>query len=198
MLQVSQKLPALNAESEALPFPAGSIQWNKTLQTSQDEINRFREDGFTMNPPLTYGPWLSQVMQDIEQACNKPVEKWNIYEIKKAGRYILDQNFLMVYAPINYMQPKITNKKTFLPGYFDGWMILVDFKQGIPLGYARFQCATTLYKLEYRQFGIGIDPIPISLPLFKTTNVQKELEDDFRNEFFRKSDSTYMAFKQRD
>jgi hypothetical protein len=195
MIQVRERLPVLTHESSPAPFPAGPVQWNKTLQTSLDEVSRFTQNGFAIDPPIIYGPWLSQVMHDIEKGYHEPSEKWNIYEIIKAGKYVLSQEFLMVFVPLYHSQPKVIDKKTFLPGYFDGWMILVDFRNGTPLGYARFQAATTLYKVEYRQFGIGVNPVPFSLPLFKTTNVEKELEEDFRKEFFRKADSTFIALK---
>ncbi|HEX8041661.1 MAG TPA: hypothetical protein VF490_21085 [Chryseosolibacter sp.] len=196
MIRVREKLPALTPESEPAPFPLRTLQWNETLQTSADEVNRFTDNGFAVSPPIPYGPWLSKLMQDIERAYHEPEEEWKTYEITKAGRSILNFDFLMVYSPLNHIEPRLVDKETFQPGYFDGWMIFVDFKNGTPLGYARFQSATTLYNVEYHQLGIGIGPIPVSIPLFKTTDVQKELTDDFRNEFFRKTDSTFMAFKR--
>lgn len=192
MQLVRQSLPILTESSSPQPFPAGGIDWNITLQTSVDEVNHFSDQGFVSNLPILYGPWLAQPMQFIEQAFDTTRIR-NDFELIDAGKAIMKNKFLMVYQPLYHLQPKLVDKKTFLPGYFDGWMIYVDFTNGKPLGHARFQSFTTLYKVDTKNLGLGVGPL--SIPILNTTDVQEELDKDFRKEFFRKTDSTFLALK---
>lgn len=193
MKQVRHSLPILLDDAKPMPFPAGPIPWNSTLPTSVQEVFCFTDSGFVITTPLQHGPWLTQIMRTIEDSYSQPKEKWNTYTIKQDGRNILNRKYLMVYDPIYYWPPKVLDKKSFQPGYFDGWMIFLDFTNGDVLGYSRFQFYSTLYQIKNNQIGVGVGPL--SLPLVSTTDVQKELNEDFRNAFFNRTDSTFLALK---
>lgn len=192
---VKNTLPVLDDVSIPKPFPAGTIDWNVTLQTSVEQINAFTQKQSPTQTALQYGPWLSQIMADIADSFDTTRIR-DEFKLIYSGAQIMKMKYLVVYQPLYYASPRLVDKKTFLPGYFDGWMIYVDFRTGQTLGYADFQSFTTLVKVDTKNLGVGVGPL--SVPLINTTDVQGELDKDFRNEFFRKSDSTFMANKQSD
>lgn len=198
MIRVGQALPKLDPYSEPKPFPEGIISWSETLQTSVEEVKRFTDSSFITNPPLRYGPWLTEILFTIEQSYHEKGSR-SIYKLIEASRDVFNRKYLMIYDPIYHSQPKLTDHQTFEPGIFYGWMIYVDFQSGKPLGYARFQTNTTLSRIDNEQYGVGLEVVNIpivSIPVVNTTDVEKKLMEDFRNEFFRKSDSTFRAFKR--
>lgn len=200
MVRVGQKLPKLTAYAEPKPFPAGSISWKETLQTSVEEVTRFSDTSYVATPPLQYGPWLTQPLNDVEETYLTEEKKWNIYKVIKSSREVYQKKFLMVYQPIFHTQPKLVDKKSFNPGVFYGWMVYVNFNTGEPLGYAKFQANTTLYKIDNKQYGVGIEVVNVpvfSVPLVKTTDVEKKLLDNFREQFFHKTDSTFLVYKEK-
>jgi hypothetical protein len=192
MIVVNDSLPDLNEVSIPRAFPAGAIDWSVTLQTSVEQVHLLAKKESPYAKPLQYGPWLTQLLADVA-ASSDTTQGRDEFKLIGSGEKIMKMKYLVVYQPLYYAPPKVVNKKTFLPGYFDGWMIYVDFKTGRILGYADFQSVTTLARVDTKNLGVGVGPL--TLPLINTTDVQGELDKDFRNEFFRKSDSTFMANK---
>jgi len=166
------------------------------LQTGFDEVSNFSDAGYDLKRPLKYGPWLTASLESIEGFYDSSKYR-DFIEEAKFGRAIMKMKYLMVYKPLQHIQPRVIDDKTFQPGYFYGWMIFVDMFNPKVLGYAKMYCHTTLYKIEYDKIGVGIGPLPVSIPLFKTANVKQELLDNFRDQFFSKTDSVFNLFKSK-
>ena len=193
MAKLNEALPMIDEETIPKPFPTEPFEWANTLFASVEEIISFKDTAFIAKQnQLTYGPWRSAMLQTIEE-CYDPTLVHDPFKQIRDGEEVLKRKYIMVYQPVHHLQPRMIDKKTFQPGYFDGWMIYMDIDNVKTLGYARFQSFTTLYKIDGQSLGVGVGPIAI--PLINTTNFNDELQKDFENEFFRKTDSTYRAFK---
>jgi len=198
MLQVKKSLSMLDNAAKPKPFPAGPIPWEVTLQTSVEEVSRFTDTGFVAEPPISYGPWLTDILYILEKSYTTDTTQWNLYELVKATRTIYREKYLMVYDPMAHAQPKFIDENRFTGGSFLGRMIFVDFTSGELLGYSYLFSRTTLKTIEKHQLGVGVEVVKIpvyTIPLVNITDSEKILLEDFRNEFFRKSDSTFQAFK---
>lgn len=200
MLQARKSLSMLDIAAKPKPFPEGPIPWEVTLQTSVEEVNRFTDSGFVNEPPLQYGPWLTDILNVLEKSYSTDTSHWNLYELMKATRTIYREKYLMVYDPITHAQPKFIDENTFTGGSFLGRMIFVDFISGELLGHCYLFSRNTLKAIEKHQLGVGVEVVNVpiyTIPLVNTNDAEKVLHEDFRNEFFRKSDSTFQAFKKK-
>jgi hypothetical protein len=190
MALVRRNLPVLSDTTVPSPFPASSqLDWSSTLQTSVQELEQYQDSVF-LKKNLSYGPWLSQPLQDLEPFMMKTQEYIDHYKVRRAVDEILRRKYLMVYAPVFYDPPRITDKEHFIPGVFYGWMILVDRKSAQPLGYTRFQAFNTLTNIETYQLTVGVGPVDIPVT---DGNFQEQLNKNFADEFFRKTDSVFRS-----
>ena len=179
------KLPVLTATTAPKRCAPIELALLTLLPSSMTELNQYAENGFSRNSTLYGEPWLTRIMQIINEnyAKSQRPEEWDLAEVREASQKILALNYFTVYVPLIYEPPKMLDDKKFESGYFNGWVILVQANTGEPLGYTRFE-ALSSEKIENSRFKVGIGPL--SVPITGKP-IEQEMKEDFRNQFFNAS-----------
>lgn len=190
-------LPDPEGEIVAQQFPNDTIDWKEMATLSVDEIDYFNDTTLFVDRPLGWGPWQSEWVGTFEQTYLTLANYRNPLNQIDHGDELLRKKRIMVFWPFQYSPPKLVDKETFLPGYFDGLMIYMDFQQPKTLGFTRFQAFTRKTEFKGETLGIGLGPLPVGIPLANITDFEKELYEDFRKEFFHNADSVFRGFQRK-
>ena len=150
-------LPGQWHEQQATPSP----DFAKVTYNTADGafIRQFAETGYARmadeNPHLWYR---GQPLEDVQKALAPDVapEKREVV-LAKAAADFEDKLFLAVFFPLDEAYPVLnTDNKIFTPGYFKGWVILVDTKKEQPIAQTLFEAESSPKVRNFRPRVAGI------------------------------------------
>lgn len=195
LVRLKAALPELNEDILTTRFDLDSFpNWNEIITISANELNQFADTSLMITNPLPWGPWQDPQVKIFEDTYMTLPKYRNDFIQIDAGGEIQKKKFAAIFSPVYYREPKLIDKKTFMPGYFDGWMVLMDIKKMKRLGYARFKAMTKLKEINGESLGVGLDPIPVGIPLINITDFDEILQKDFKKEFFNIADSIMRTY----
>ncbi len=186
-----ENLPRLTESSGHSACPA-PVRMAAALVTSAAELSQFTGAGVVPDAHLSHMPDRAPEVQALVESRVLSTEgaSWSAADLTQAAQKVLGAPHLIVYVPLRYRAPETAANNTFKGGLFDGFLVVLDGPSGRPLCHARFQAANS----DRVEGGIGVKVggIKVAAP-----SMQARLEEDFRQDFLRSSQTALAGISPR-
>jgi hypothetical protein len=156
-------------------------------------VTQFTESGFepmqNREPHLWYR---GSIIQNV-QGClieRKTDAERHTSTLLANGEQFENVPYLAVFVPTSQRWPTLSkDNKTFQPGYFHGWVILVDAKTMKPLGQTHLSAESSSDVWSLR---VGIAGVKVG------SDIKTVMEDDFTNHFWEAANGAIARLRKRE
>jgi hypothetical protein len=184
------RLPDLREQLCPTPFTREHIDY---LAVDYPFLTQFTDSGFepmqNPEPHLWYRGRIIQYIQGGLTEGKTPAER-NTYSLLATGEEFENVPYMAVFVPTSQRWPTLNkDNKTFTPGYFRGWVILVDAKTMTPLGQTQFsaESSSDVWSVRFKIVGTKVG-----------SDIKTALENDFTNQFWEAADGAIARLRKRE
>jgi hypothetical protein len=170
---IARQLPAQSALAE-LPNPELAGKTVAFTPADPGFFGQFDDTGYVSSRDSPHVWYRSTKLDEAKQYLAKVAKNEDYYfsKVESISDELSKKSYVGVFYPVVDLLPKISEDgKTFVPGLFDGWVVVVDLATAKVVRIARFQ-ARSSDKVKDRH--VKVVGIKVG------ADAQKRLDEDFR------------------
>lgn len=173
---IARQLPAATALAE-LPCPELKGKVAQLTPADPGFFGQFDDAGYVLAKDSPHVWCRSSKLDEAKQLLAKVAANQDYYfsRVETVADDLAKKPYLGVFYPVDARLPKVgADGKTFSPGTFDGWVVLVELSTGKPVRITRFtaRSSDTVKDRYVKVVGIKVG-----------ADMQKALDDDFHQNF---------------